>query len=116
MISMLELFCIFCFYLFPSYCIFIIAKKFGAQDKTRAWIPIISILLLCEITERPNYYVLLMFIPFVNLFVWGALWMDIAGGLGHDRTLGILAAIPLIHLIGMGYIAFAAQPPGWQKP
>ncbi len=112
---MVDYILIFIIYLFPSYCIYAVARKFKAIDRWRAWIPILNILLLCEITERPNYYVLLMLVPFLNIFVWGTLWMDIAGGLGHDRSLGILAAIPLVHLIGMGYIALASQPSGWQK-
>jgi len=106
----------FLHYLFVSYCIYLIAQKFETIDKWRSWIPIINLLVICEIVERPGYYVLLMFIPFINIFIWAELWMDIAGGLGRDRRLGILAIIPILNFIVMGYLAISDQPSDWHRP
>jgi hypothetical protein len=103
-------------YLFPAYCIYVIAKKFEVYDPWRAWIPIINLVVLCEIAVRPAWYVLLLFVPLVNLFIWASLWMDISGGLGRSRSLGILVAVPLVNFVVLGYLAFSTQPVDWQKP
>ena len=36
-------------------------------------------------------------------------WMDIAGGLGMSRALGVLAVIPPLHFVILGVLAFASR-------
>jgi hypothetical protein len=59
-------------YLFYGYCMYKIFQKAGREDAWAAFIPIYNIIVLLDIVKKPVWWIILFFIPFVNLF---ASWM-----------------------------------------
>jgi hypothetical protein len=55
-----------------------------------AIVPIYNIIVWCEIVGRPLWWILLMFVPLVQIFVILALSIDLAKSFGKDITFGVL--------------------------
>jgi hypothetical protein len=52
-------------------------------------IPIYNIYVLCQIVGRPGWWVILMFIPFVNFIIGIILCIDLAKSFGHGVGFGL---------------------------
>jgi hypothetical protein len=52
-------------------------------------IPIYNIYVLCQIVGRPGWWVILMFIPFVNFIIAIILCIDLAKSFGHGVGFGL---------------------------
>lgn len=72
-----------------------------------AWIPIVQLFLLVRLAQKPIWWVLLLFIPVVNLIIFVALWTNIARSLQKPSWLGIFMIVPGVNLILLWYFAFA---------
>ena len=74
-----------------------------------AWIPILNFYLLCKIDARPATWVVLFFVPFVNIFIWTKIWIEIAEELGKPVWIGAMMFFPLLNIIPLGYLAFSSS-------
>jgi Family of unknown function (DUF5684) len=75
-------------------------------------IPIINILGLLKIVHRPWWWVLLVFIPFVNIVVWIILMLDLAKSFGHGVGMALLLILltPIAYLVlGFGGSRYALE-------
>ena len=95
------------FYVYFCLCLFLIAKKLHVEAPWTAWIPLVQIWTIVASAGKPWWWVLLLFIPLVNLFVAIYLWMCIAENLGRDKWLGLLMIVPLVNMIFLGMLAFS---------
>lgn len=94
-------------YAYFAFSLMTIANKIGQENSWYAWIPILNIYLMCLIAGKPGWWVILAFIPIVNIVIAIILWMAIAEARGFPSWWGILLIVPLINLIVPGYLAFA---------
>jgi len=99
-------------YIFMAICLMKIAKKTNTPNGWFAWIPILNIVLMLQIAKKPVWWIILIFIPLVNL-VWIVLqvlvWMAISRECGKEEWLGILILIPVANLIVPAYLAFSGN-------
>jgi len=96
-----------CAYVYIAFCLQTIAKKTNTPDAWLAWIPIVNLYLMCKIAGRPGWWVILFFIPFVNIVIMVVVWMGIAKACNQAEWLGILMIIPIVNLIVPGFLAFS---------
>lgn len=76
----------------------------AGQPGWAAIIPIFNIYILCKIVGRPGWWVILMFIPFVNFIIWIILAIDLAKSFGKGAGFGIgIAFLALIFLPILGF-------------
>lgn len=94
-------------YAYFAFSLMTIANKTGTENSWFAWIPILNILLMCQIADKPGWWIVLFFIPIVNIVVAIILWMAIAEARGFPSWWGILLIVPIVDLIVPGYLAFA---------
>lgn len=67
-------------------------------------IPIYNIYIMCKVAGRPGWWVLLMFIPFVNFIIAIILTIDIAKNFGKGVGFGIgLIILPFIFYPILGF-------------
>jgi len=102
-------------YVFTAWCTMKIADKTGTENGWWAFIPILNLLLLLDIAEKPRLWALALIgaiIPLLNIIfifvIWGGMiyiWMEIADKLGKPKFWGIIAA--LFAPIGIGYLALS---------
>ena len=95
-------------YVYISFSLQTIADKTSTENGWFAWIPILNIILMCDIARKPWWWILLLFLPLVNIIVTVMLWMGIAESRGKPSWLGILILVPLASLILPGYLAFSS--------
>jgi len=94
-------------YIYYAICLMVIANKTNTPNSWLAWIPIANIYLMCKIAGKPGWWVILFFIPFVNIVIGIIVWMKIAEARKKPSWLGILMIIPFVNLIIPGYLAFS---------
>ncbi len=94
-------------YLYYAICLMMIANKTNTPNSWLAWIPIANIYLMCKIAGKPGWWLILFFIPFVNIVIGVIVWMKIAEARNKPSWLGILMLIPFVNIIIPGYLAFS---------
>lgn len=96
-------------YLYSSLCLFLIAKKLDVPAAWTAWIPILHVWAFFRSAGKSLWWILLFFIPFVNVIVLVYLWMCIAENLGKNKMLGLLTLVPVANLILPAVLAFSKK-------
>jgi hypothetical protein len=96
-------------YIYFAVTLMMIARKTNTPGAELAWIPILNLYLMCKIGRRPAWWMLLCFVPFVNLFALAMIWMSIAETSGKPVWTGALAIIPFAGLVVPAYLAFGAS-------
>ena len=84
-----------------------IANKTGTPDSWLAWVPIGNVILMCRIAGKPTWWVVLFFVPFVNLVFAILVWMGIAQARKKPAWLGVLMIVPIANLIIPAHLAFS---------
>ena len=107
--GMLIFFLIFglAMYVYTSLALQTIAKKTNTDNPWMAWIPIINIILMLNIAKKPLWWIILCFIPLVNIVIMIIVWMAIAEARQKPNWWGILMIVPLVNIIVPGYLAWA---------
>jgi hypothetical protein len=83
------------------------ARKLNIADDWFAWIPVLNLVLLLRIANRPLWWIVLLFIPIVNVITNIIVWMDVSKGMGKPEWWGVLMIFPGVNLVVMGYLAFS---------
>jgi hypothetical protein len=101
---------VFMFVLYIVACVpfYLIAKKTSAPHPHFAWFPVFNFYLLCTIAGRPGWWLLLMFVPLVNIVIFVVIWMDIATACGKPSWVGLLILVPVVSLVMQWYLALTA--------
>lgn len=118
-INLIILFILFIsvvYYFYIALCLFKIAQKTKTPNTWFAWVPVLNFLLMLNIAKKPNWWILLFFIPMVNIIMEILVWMRIAKALRKPEWLGILMIFAPINLVVSGYLAFSSCKKNVQGP
>jgi hypothetical protein len=96
-------------YVYFAVTLMIIARKTKTPGAGMAWIPVLNLYLMCQIGRRPAWWMLLCFVPLINLFTLAMIWMSIAEMCGKPVWTGALVIIPFVGLIIPAYLALGAK-------
>ena len=107
MFFMFVLVCMAVGYVYISLALQTIAQKTNTANGWLAWIPIANIILMLTIAKKPIWWIILFFIPLVNLIMTIIVWMGIAEARSKPSWWGILLIIPVVNLIVPGYLAWS---------
>lgn len=94
-------------YVWMAVCLQIIANKSSTPNGWLAWIPIANLYLMCKVAGKAGWWIILFFIPLVNIVIAIIVWMGIAEARNKPSWLGILMIIPLVNLVIPGVLAFS---------
>jgi hypothetical protein len=94
-------------YVYMALALQTIAKKTNTENAWLAWIPIVNIILMLNIAKKPLWWIVLCFIPLVNIVILIIVWMAIAEARKKPNWWGILIIVPVVNLIVPGYLAWA---------
>jgi hypothetical protein len=84
----------------------------AGQSGWAAIIPVVNTYFLCKVAGRPGWWVILMFIPFVNLIIFTILCMDLAISFGKWTGFGAgLLWLPFIFFLILGFGSAQYQGP-----
>jgi len=94
-------------YAFYCLCMYLIAKKVNVPAPWTAWIPIVQIWTFVMSAGKSAWWILLLFVPLVNIFIGIYLWMCITENLGKNKWLGLLVLVPLVGFFYPAWLAFS---------
>ncbi|MCC7433448.1 MAG: hypothetical protein IT363_02100 [Methanoregulaceae archaeon] len=94
-------------YIVMAVALMTIAKKTNTPNEWWAWVPILNVILMLQIAQLEIWYIVLLFIPCVNLFVAIYTWWKIAERRGKPGAIAILMVVPFINFFVPLYIAFS---------
>lgn len=109
---------IIAFYLYFTFMHYRIAA-YKTGDGSIAWwafIPILNTLLLIKMAEKPMWWFFILIIPFVNVFAFFILWMEVAKLCGQSPVWGFLVLIPLLNIVAIFVLAYGSRPIEYVEP
>lgn len=92
-------------YVFFAVCLMKIAQKTNADNAWWAWIPILNLVLMLNIAQKPVWWIILMFVPLVNIVIILLVDLAIAEARGKGAIWGVI--LFLVPIIGLPYLAFS---------
>lgn len=107
--GMLMFLLIFCaaIYVYMALALKTIAEKTNTENSWLAWIPIANVILMLNIAKKPIWWIILFFIPIVNMVIAILVWIGVAEARQKPSWWGILTIVPVLNLIIPGYLAWA---------
>ncbi|MCC6272740.1 MAG: hypothetical protein IT572_04685 [Deltaproteobacteria bacterium] len=69
-------------------------------------IPIVNIVFILQLAQKPIWWIILLIIPIVNLVILVLVWMKIAERRGKPGWWGVLMLIPIANFIVLLILAF----------
>lgn len=94
-------------YVYFSLALKTIAEKTQTENPWWAWIPLLQAVLMLNVAKKPIWWILLLFVPFVNIVFGIMVWMAIAEARNKPSWWGILMVVPFANLIVPGYLAWS---------
>ena len=88
--------------------LYVIAQKKGHDSPWLAFVPLVNAWLMCDLGDKEWYWLLFLMLPVINAIALALIWIAIAEEMDMPSWLGILVLVPIINLLVMYYIAFAA--------
>ena len=79
----------FLFFLVIQVIHFLATWKLYVKAGRQAWeaiIPVYNAIVLMKIINRPKWWVILLFIPIVNLLMFPVIWVETCRSFGHKKT------------------------------
>ncbi len=104
---MFFVFCIVAVYIYMALALQTIATKTATANPWLAWIPIANLVLMLNVAKKPLWWILLFFIPLVNLIIAIMVWMAVAEARHKPNWWGILMIVPAVNIIVPGYLAWS---------
>jgi len=109
-VGFVILFIVLALYAFSAFCLQKIAQRTGHDDNSWfAWVPILNLFLMTQIAGKEWWWVLLMFIPYVNIIIVAIVWMGVTEARGKSPWLGLLMLVPAANLFLLAYLAFSSD-------
>jgi len=93
-------------YVYCALAFMTIASKTGTENAWMAWVPILNLWLMVQIAQKEAWWLILFFIPMVNVGAAVVVTMAIAERVGKPSWWGILTVVPVVNLIVPGYLAW----------
>ena len=107
--------------LYIAFIVFVVAAQWITYQKANqpGWaclVPIYNIIVLCEIAQKPTWWVAMMFIPFANLVFLIMLMNGVSKSFGKDEgfTVGLVLLSPIFWAIlawGDAQYQYGTVPP-----
>ena len=94
-------------YVYHALALSTIAAKTNTENGWFAWIPILNLILMLNIARKPIWWIILFFIPLINIVMVILVWMGIAEARNKPNWWGILIIVPIANIIVPGYLAWA---------
>jgi len=104
MFSLVLALVIYAVYAYPLY---VMGQKTNSQHSWFAFVPILNMVLLLEIAGKDLWWILLFFIPCVNIIIAIIVWMAVAEAMNKPSWVGALMIIPGVNFVLPFYIALA---------
>ena len=102
-------------YAYFAYCLQLVAKKAGIVNEWFAWVPIMNVILMCDIAGKERWWTALALgsglIPMIggiaSVVIFAIIFWDMCLKRGKPGWIGIGMVLPFIQFAAWGYLAFS---------
>jgi hypothetical protein len=91
-------------YVFYAYCLGLVFRKAG-QPLWAGFVPIYNSYILLKVVGRPGWWLILYFIPFINLIITIIVYLDLAKSFG--KGVGFAVGLIILSFIFIPILAFS---------
>ncbi|MBL7998590.1 MAG: hypothetical protein JNL32_08145 [Candidatus Kapabacteria bacterium] len=92
-------------FLFIGFCMFKIFQKAGREDAWAGFVPIYNLVVLLDIIGKPVWWLVMFFIPCVNLYFLIVAYIELGKRFGKDTVWSVIFLI-FLGIIGLPMLAF----------
>jgi hypothetical protein len=103
-------------YVFGAICLMTLGNKLAYKNSWMAWVPVLNIYMMCELAEKPAWWLILFFIPGVNIVMAIIVWIRILERRGRPTWWILMFFIPVVNIIFMAMLAFSEAAPAVAPP
>ena len=93
-------------YIVIAYPLYVMGQKTDSDHAWFAFVPILNAVLLLEIAGKDLWWIILFFIPCINIIVSVIVWMAVAEAMEKPAWVGALIIVPFVDLAIPFYLAF----------
>ena len=93
-------------YILLAFPLFAMRQKIGSSNAWFAFVPILNAVLLLEIAGKELWWILLFFVPCVNIIITAIVWKGVAERMEKPGWLSVIMLVPGINFIIPYYLAF----------
>jgi hypothetical protein len=86
---------------------YLISKKTGIGISFFAWVPILNAYLMLQLAEKPGWWLILMFVPIVNIVIFILTYCGIAETCRRPAWVGALVLIPIVNILLPWYLFYS---------
>ena len=96
-------------YAYIGYTVMILAQRLRVREFWFAWVPVANMYLLTKLARREWWWLFGLLIPYLNIFVLGFLWSEIAVRFHKNPWIGAAIVLPIIGLLVPGYLVLTTD-------
>ena len=85
------------------------ATRTKDEPKWFAWVPILNALLILKVAKKPYWWLILLFVPFVNFIILVVIFMALCERFGVNKWWGLLGFFSPANLVLLYYLAYATD-------
>ena len=94
-------------YIYVAMALMEIAKRTNTDNGWFAFIPILNVILMLQIAQKPIWWIILFFVPIVNLVIGILVWVAILERRNYPTWWVILfILLPIVNLVLLGIVAW----------
>ncbi|MHB8158653.1 MAG: DUF5684 domain-containing protein, partial [Desulfocucumaceae bacterium] len=86
-------------WIFSGFVMMALAKKTNTPNGWLGFVPIANLFLMVNIAKLPWWWLLLLFVPFVNIIVGIYIWWKISENIGKPGWWSLLLFIPVVNIV-----------------
>lgn len=103
-------------WLFFGFLQYKISQKTAAADSSWwSFIPLLNIIQMVKMADKPLWWTILMFVPIVNIVMLFLVWIPIAEQCGKSAIWGVFCVLPIFNIVGLLVLAFSENPNGLKR-
>ncbi|KKQ80164.1 MAG: hypothetical protein UT02_C0014G0014 [Parcubacteria group bacterium GW2011_GWC2_38_7] len=94
------------YYVYSALCWYYMAKRTKTTHKWFAFVPVLDNILMLKIAKQPLWWVILLFIPMVNIVVAVLVYLELLQVLKRPTWWIIMMFVPIANLVFLGLMAW----------
>ncbi len=104
------------FHLVMAVALWKMAQRVQEEPAWFAIVPVLNILLFLKLSRKPMWWLLLFFVPIVNIIALIAATMSLCERFDVEKWWGLAAIVSPLNLLLYLYLGFAGSPVSFVKP
>ncbi|MGH9668655.1 MAG: HEAT repeat domain-containing protein [Terriglobales bacterium] len=88
-------------HLYVALCLRAVGNKILGSTSWKPWLPVANILYLCQLAQKPAWWILLTLVPILDVFIFILLWVGVARRVGKPAWMGVLVSFFPCPLAGL---------------